>query len=58
MSNPNESSLIERIEALENVLYNLKLMYKPPGGEHQNITEYLDTVEERLNALSSRQGLS
>lgn len=54
MSNPNESSLIERIEALENVLYNLKLMYKPPGGEHQNITEYLDTVEERLNALSDR----
>ncbi len=58
MSNQKENSLTERIEALENVLMNLKLMYKPPGGEHKNITEYLDTVEERLNALSSRQDIS
>ena len=48
-------------EQLKTILQNLQdqilelqrpqLMYRPPDGEHVNITEYLDNVEMRLRAL-------
>ena len=52
--NQDLNSLVERIELLEESLYNLRLMYRPPErGEHVNITEYLDEVEQRLRKLEN-----
>lgn len=52
--NQDLNSLIERIERLEECLYNLRLMYRPPEREeHVSITEYLDEVENRIKKLEN-----
>ena len=39
------------MEELNSYLSKMKLMYRPPGGEHMSITDYLDNVEARLRRL-------
>ena len=42
------------LQSLQDQILELQrpqLMYRPPDGEHMNITEYLDNVEMRLRAL-------
>jgi hypothetical protein len=39
------------MEELNSYLSKMKLMYKPPGGEYMVLTDYLNTVEERLRRL-------
>lgn len=39
------------MEALNSYLSSMKLMYRPPGGDYMLITDYLNTVEERLRAI-------
>lgn len=39
------------MEELNTYLSKMKLMYKPPGGEYMVLTDYLNTVEERLRRL-------
>lgn len=53
MSNPQDlSSLTERVEKLEKAVYNLKLMYKPPGHpEHINVVDYLDAVDDVIKRM-------
>ena len=36
---------------LDSYLRKMKLMYKPPGGDYMLLTDYLDTLEERLKRL-------
>ena len=36
---------------LNSYLRKMKLMYKPPGGDYMLLTDYLDTIEERLRRL-------
>lgn len=36
---------------LDSYLRKMKLMYKPPGGDYMLLTDYLNTVEERLRRL-------
>ncbi len=54
--NQELNCLIERIERLEASLYNLRLMYRPPGQEeYVSITEYLDKVEERIKKIENHE---
>ena len=39
------------MEDLNSYLSKMKLMYKPPGGDYMLLTDYLNTVEERLRRL-------
>ena len=39
------------MEELNSYLSNMKLMYRPPGGDYMLLTDYLNTVEERLRRL-------
>lgn len=46
------NSLTNRLNELEQKIDCMRLMYRPLGrGEHMNITEYLDEVEERIQCL-------
>ena len=39
------------MEDLNSYLSNMKTMYRPPGGDYMLLTDYLNTVEERLRRL-------
>lgn len=39
------------MEELNSYLSKMKLMYRPPGGDYMLLTDYLNTVEERLRRL-------
>ena len=39
------------MEELNTYLSKMKLMYRPPGGDYMLLTDYLNTVEERLRRL-------
>lgn len=41
------------MEELNTYLSKMKLMYRPPGGEYMLITDYLDSIEERLRRLEN-----
>ena len=48
---PQEQKSFQSMEELNSYLSNMKLMYKPPGGDYMLLTDYLNTVEERLRRL-------
>jgi len=47
----SEAKKFHSMEDLNSYLSKMKLMYKPPGGEYMLVTDYLNTVEERLRRL-------
>ena len=53
MEQPEERRFLstEELEDLNTYLRNMKLMYRPPGGDYTLLTDYLNTVEERLRRL-------
>ena len=46
-----EGRKFHSMEELNSYLSKMKLMYRPPGGEYMLVTDYLNTVEERLKRL-------
>ena len=50
MEQPEERKF-PSMEELNSYLSNMKLMYRPPGGDYMLLTDYLNTVEERLRRL-------
>ncbi len=51
MMDQPEQREFHSMEELNTYLSKMKLMYKPPGGEYMLVTDYLNTVEERLRRL-------
>lgn len=47
----SEAKKFQSMEELNSYLSRLKLMYRPPGGDYMLITDYLNTVEERLRRI-------
>lgn len=47
----SEEKKFPSMEALNSYLSNMKLMYKPPSGDYMLLTDYLNTVEERLRRI-------
>lgn len=50
MEQPEERKF-PSMEELNTYLSKMKLMYRPPGGDYMLLTDYLNTVEERLRRL-------
>ena len=51
--NQELNSLTERVDKLEQDLYNIRIMYKPPGHkEHIPIAEYLNAVDGAIKKLN------
>lgn len=48
---PQDQKNFQSMEELNTYLSKMKLMYRPPGGDYMLITDYLNTVEERLRRL-------
>ena len=48
---PQDQKSFQSIEELNSYLSKMKLMYRPPGGDYMLVTDYLNTVEERLRRL-------
>ena len=48
---PQDQKSFQSMEELNSYLSKMKLMYRPPGGDYMLVTDYLNTVEERLRRL-------
>ena len=48
---PQDQKNFQSMEELNSYLSKMKLMYRPPGGDYMLITDYLDSIEERLRRL-------
>lgn len=47
----SEAKKFQSMEELNSYLSRLKLMYRPPGEDYMLLTDYLNTVEERLRRI-------
>ena len=50
MEQPEEKKYLTT-EDLNSFLSKMKMMYKPPGGEYTQLTDYLNEVEIRLQRI-------
>ncbi len=52
MENTEEKKYLTT-EDLNSFLSKMKMMYKPPGGEYTQLTDYLNEVEYRLQRIEN-----
>jgi len=52
MEQPEEKKYLTT-EELNTFLSKMKMMYKPPGGEYTQLTDYLNEVEYRLQRIEN-----
>ena len=52
MENTEEKKYLTT-EELNTFLSKMKMMYKPPGGEYTQLTDYLNEVEYRLQRIEN-----